>query len=822
MHQPLSIYLGLGILTASLALSPSSGSGDSSPARRGKARANDTTQPIGALAPRMRPGVTIVPVAFEANRGQFDPKIQYRARDSGYQLRLERGGIRFAAHGSSKAAGNKPDSILIRFEGSPSVLAWRGQDALPGSANYFRGNDKSRWRTGIPLYSGAGAIGMGPGVDCLVYVGERGLEMDFDVAPETDLSRLRLQVSGARRMRLSPEGDLLISGKSAEIRLRNPAIYQVISGRRASIRGGYALISGTEVGFRADKYDRRLPLVIDPSVAVTYTTFLGGAGADSANSVALDSSGAVYISGTTTAAASFPEQATQTLGPIGGINDFFVAKIDPTKTGAASLVYLTFIGGSRDEEGGRLAVNSSGQVALAGTTVSTDYPVTDSTKRVKGFRDLAVSVLNPAGNSLVFSTLLDATGSAGTIGTPAVAFDPSGNVIVAADITASDLPITAGAFAPTYGGGTTDGMLGVYSPSGSLNYLTYFGINGFTDINGVAQTVTVGVSGLAVDLLGHAYVAGWTSQPGSGFPVTNGFQTIYAGGPFDAFLLALKPKGLGAGDLIYSTFLGGTQSDQAFAVAVDQAIPANAYVVGTTASPDALTDSAPAVTGYQSTIHGNSNAFLVAIAQSQTGAASLSYASYLGGSASDSATGVISLGSDAVFVTGRAGSFDFPTLNTLQSFSGTGDAFLTKLDTTAAGAASLLYATLLGGGSDSQGNGVAALPTGEIAVAGRTTSSDFPIAGNPQSGAQPICASCQSMPAEPDAFAVTFAESAATGPVVSFNVPQLNFENQLVGASNPPQVGILTNVGASALDHRRHRDDRRQRLRFLAIEVIAL
>ncbi len=613
MHQPLSIYLGLGILAASLALSPSSGSGDSSPARRGRARANDITQPIAALAPRMRPGAASVPVAFEANRGQFDPKIQYRARDSGYELLLERGGIRFASHGSSKAAGNKPDSILVRFEGSPTALEWRGQDALPGRANYFRGNDKSRWRTNVPLYSGAGAIGMTSGVDCLVYVGDRGLEMDFDVAPETDLSRLRLQVSGARRMRLSPEGDLLITGNAAEIRLRNPAIYQVISGHRASIRGGYALISGTEVGFRAEKYDRRLPLVIDPSVAVTYTTFLGGAGADSANSVALDSSGAVYISGTTTAAATFPEQATQTQFPIGGINDFFVAKIDPTKTDAASLVYLTFIGGSRDEEGGRLAVDSSGQVALAGTTVSTDYPVTDSTKRVKGFRDLALSVLNPAGNAFVFSTVLDATGSAGTIGTPAIAFSPkasgSENVFVAADITASDLPITAGAFAPTYGGGITDGMLGVYSPSGSLNYLTYFGINGFTDINGIAQTVTVGVNGLAVDLLGHAYVAGCTSQPGSGFPVTNGFQTTYGGGAFDAFLLALKPKGLGAEDLIYSTFLGGTESDQAFAVAVDQAIPANAYIVGTTTSSDALT-IAPAVTGYQSALHGDGECVL--------------------------------------------------------------------------------------------------------------------------------------------------------------------------------------------------------------------
>ncbi len=360
-----------------------------------------------------------------------------------------------------------------------------------------------------------------------------------------------------------------------------------------------------------------------------------------------------------------------------------------------------------------------------------------------------------------------------------------------------DLPVTAGAYGTVFGGGTTDGMLAMYSAAGTLSYLSYFGIDGYTDINGVAQTVTVGVSGLAVDLLGHAYVAGFTSQPGTGFPVTNGFQTTYGGGAFDGFLISLKPKGLGSEDLIYSTFLGGTDSDQAFAVAVDEAIPANAYVVGTTTSSDALT--APAVTGFQSALHGTANAFLATVGQSQAGVASLSYATYLGGSASDSALGVVSLGTDAVYVAGHAGSFDFPTLNTLQSFSGTGDAFLAKLDTTAAGAASLLYATLLGGGSDSQGNGVAALPTGEIIVAGSTTSNDFPVAGNPQNGVQPICASCQAGPAKPDAFVVAFAESAATGPIVSFNAPQLDFGNQLFGSPNPPQIGILTNAGTAAL-----------------------
>ena len=381
--------------------------------RRGHSRAvtGETPEPV-LRAASLRRSARGIPLAFEVNRGQFDPVIQYRARSDGFVVLLERDGIHFTTRPSQDSTTHisSADSISLRFAGVAPELLWRGRDELPGSANYFYGNDPSRWHKDVPLFLGAGALGMGPGVDCLVYAGERGPEMDFDVARGADLRRVRLEVNGARNLQLSPEGDLLIEGSAAVIRLRNPAIYQMSDGRRVSVEGRYALLSKHEIGFRIGVYDRNLPLVIDPSVAVTYTTFLGGAGADSANSVALDSSGAVYISGTTASASSFAESVTKKFGPGGGSNDFFVAKIDPTQTGAASLVYLTFVGGIGDEEGGKVAVNpSSGVVALVGTTTSADYPVSDSTKLVKGTSDLALTLLGPGGDSIVLSTLLDGT-----------------------------------------------------------------------------------------------------------------------------------------------------------------------------------------------------------------------------------------------------------------------------------------------------------------------------------------------------------------------------------------------------------------------------
>ncbi len=111
--------------------------------------------------------------------------------------------------------------------------------------------------------------------------------------------------------------------------------------------------------------------MLDPSLTVSYATFLGGTGNDVAQSIALDSTGNVYIGGTTTLASTFAEGSAR-LGPTGA-SDFFIAKINPSKAGASALVYLTFIGGSNTELGGEIALDGSGNVAIVGTSTSVDY-----------------------------------------------------------------------------------------------------------------------------------------------------------------------------------------------------------------------------------------------------------------------------------------------------------------------------------------------------------------------------------------------------------------------------------------------------------------
>jgi hypothetical protein len=773
--------------------------------------------PASASGPRARAQKPVLPVVFERNQGQFPRRTQFLARGRDTSFSFESGGIVILpnrAESSAARFSGRLRQLGIEFLNKSEGLRWDGTGFLAGRANYFIGRDSTRWRTDVSMFDSVREREIAPGIDCIARSGADGIELDFVAAPHADLRRLHFRLRGRRKLEIGADGDILARNGAATLRLRSPSIYQDFAGNRVAVAGEYAIGRRGMISFRVPLYDHSHELIIDPSVSLTYTTFLGGSGADSASGVAVDSSGKVYLAGTAEP-AGFPETGSTSIGAGAG-PDFFVAKIDPTQTGAASLIYLTFIGGSGTEYGGQLAADSSGDVAITGATTSTDYPVTDKSSIGTSANALALSELDAEGNSLLFSTLLAGNGSEATQ-TPSdvgVAFAPSGNVIVASDTTSTNLPVTTDAYQGTFGSGgnvlngaaeagSNDGFFAVYSSSGTLTYLTYLGIDGYpyTDTGGdpnLFEPVQVGVTGVAVDLVGQVYVAGFTSQPGTGFPTTNGFQATYGGGAFDGFLMCFSPNGHGTADLIYSTFLGGSNFDQALGVAVDGAIPANAYVAGTTQSTNIV--SSPAISGYQTALNGTANGFLAVVSQSSAGVTSLNYATFFGGSGSDSALGVIALGENAVYIAGHTASPNFPTFQTLQSFSGTSDAFVAKFDTTQSGVASLLYSTLLGGSVDAQANGVAATANGNVFVGGNTTSSDFPHAGNPQTGFQPTCASCLESPPLPDAFLVALAENSNVGPIVEFNPSELNFQNVPVGTPAQPLFSTLTNSGIAPLE----------------------
>lgn len=384
---------------------------------------------------------------------------------------------------------------------------------------------------------------------------------------------------------------------------------------------------------------------------------------------------------------------------VGSYNRSRPLVIDPV------LLYSTYLGGSGSDSATGIAVDGSGDAFVTGGATSVNFPtVNPLQKSIAGNSDAFVAELNPAGTSLIYSTYVG--GSAFDKGT-AIAIDSSGNAYVSGYTSSPDFPATSKAFETTYqGNGKSEAFVIKLSSGGSsLAYATYLGGTG-GDFG----------QGIAVDAAGDAYVTGSTQS--TDFPVAKPLQGTIGGGS-DAFVTELSPDGSA---LVYSTFLGGSGSDSGQAIAVDSA--GEAYVAGFTFSTNF-----PVQNALQAASGGGGDAF---VAKLTAGGSTLVYSTYLGGSGEDRAFGITVDSSGEAYITGSTQSINFPTTPGAYqtAFGGNTDAFVAKLN---AAGSQLIYATLLGGAQDDQGNGIALDASGDAYVIGSTSSANFPTLNPSQS-----------------------------------------------------------------------------------------
>src|SRR5271156_6393288 len=249
--------------------------------------------------------------------------------------------------------------------------------------------------------------------------------------------------------------------------------------------------------------------------------------------------------------------------------------------------------------------------------------------------------------------------------------------------------------------------------------------------------------------------------------------------------------------------------DQALAIAVGTELPGTVYVTGTTQSVNFPVTGTTLgnIAAYQPSLTGSANAFLSVIGQNGAGMTSLLYSSYLGGAATDIGLSIWYAQTNQIYVSGSTTSANFPAQFNFQPYSGDQDAFVTELDPTSSGAASLLFSTPLGGTSSAgasataAASGIAVDTKANVYVTGATTAGDFPAAGNPNNGAQLTCASCQQTPPLNDAFLVEITPSTTDLPSVSLNTGKVNFGAQPVGSLTiPPQGVAVKNSGDAPLN----------------------
>jgi hypothetical protein len=327
--------------------------------------------------------------------------------------------------------------------------------------------------------------------------------------------------------------------------------------------------------------------------ALVYSTYLGGNGNDGGNAIALDSLGNAYVAGDTSS-TNFPvTSAFQTANR--GRQDAFLTKLDGA---GRSLLYSTYLGGSGDDRASGLAVDSAGNAYLTGATDSVNFPTFNPGQSVlKGTQDAFVTKLSATGNSLVYSTYFGGSGGTAGLGESgnAIAVDAGGNAYIVGTTNSTDFP-TINPLQASLAGGGNDAFVAKLSPAGSaLFYSTFLGGSGLDSATGVA-----------VDSLGNVYLTGFTSSPN--FPRVNPMQPVNAGG-YDAFVAKLTPAG---NALVYSSYLGGSNSDSGAAIALDGA--GNVYIAGQT-----LSSNFPAVQALQVSNTGGFAAFVAKIADQVAG-----------------------------------------------------------------------------------------------------------------------------------------------------------------------------------------------------------
>ena len=661
-----------------------------------------------------------LPLSFEENRGQANESVDFVARGPGYALALSPTEAIFALQkpddGDRNGAASQvrkisnslsqPDQVsgihptkstVLRMNlvGANPAAKAAGQNELEGRVNYFIGNDPAKWRKRISTFGRVRYTEVYPGIDLVYYGNQRRLEYDFVVGPGRDARAIALEFLGADEVEVdAATGDLLIRVAKETVRQHKPVVYQEINGTRREVEGRYAVRSGGRVGFEIGQYDASAALIIDP--VLQYSTFLGGngkGGNEVATTIAVDSSGNAYVAGYTDS-TDFPIanaiQATQA-----GNIDVFVTKLNAA---GSALVYSTYLGGSAFDGCSGIAVDSAGNVYLAGATASSNFPTVNPVQATwagNASPDAFVAKLNAAGSALVYSTYL---GGSNFDGASDIAVDSAGNAYVTGGTGSTNFP-TANALQSSFAG-IADGFITKFNAAGSaLVYSTYLGGSGEDHPNSIA-----------VDSTGSVYVAGYTYS--TNFPTANAIQAI-RGGDRDGFVTKVNAAGTA---LVYSTYLGGIDMDFANSIAVDSA--GNAYVTGTTSSANF-----PTANAIQSIFGGELDAFVTKL---NAAGSALVYSTYLGGNRYEIGSGIALDSARNAYVTGSTISTNFPTANAFQSAIGQvelDDVFVTKLN--AAGSA-LVYSSYLGGTDYDNGYGIAVDSAGNAYVTGSTSSRCFP------------------------------------------------------------------------------------------------
>ena len=492
-----------------------------------------------------------------------------------------------------------PGVELSIVSANPRAAA-RPQDRLPGQTHYLFGSDKKHWITGLPQYAGVRFHAIYPGIDILYYSRNGQIEYDLLVSPRADPARIRLRIDSSNPVQLLANGDLQL-GPTAT--LHKPVAYQ--GKREVDARFRW---NGRELSFELGPYDKSQPLTIDP--VLTYSFAFGGSSDSSMPQLAVDAQGNSYVAGVTLG-VGFPLLAAFNTQP-GPSSTLFLTRFDPSGT----LLSSTYLGNGFDVHS--ISLDSQGSIYLSGSANTSGFPLVSPPEPPSAGDSSFLMKLPNAANAISVSRFI-----AG-INWKIDAWRAAGNTLILTRSSAV-ARINAATLATV---STTPLQLPVFP-----------------------QFVTT-------DAGGNIYAAGGTV--GSQLSGTPGAFRQTNAGSADVFVTKLGADGT---TVAWTTLLGGSELDQAYAIRADDA--GAVYVFGITDSPNF-----PTTAGAPQTIHGGAyDGFLTKLCPNAT---CLTYSTYLGGAQNEFASVMALSPTGQAIVGGTTRSSNYPVVQAVQPVGGNG------------------------------------------------------------------------------------------------------------------------------------------------------
>jgi len=668
-----------------------------------------------------------VPLYFIPNRGQMDEKAKYYAVTPRYTLWMTEDGLVFDSvkpvrennnvnHNNSRQPGGEKIETPLHVTRNVSSLEFLGAnkntaitpvDIAKHRVNYYKGNQSGDWKTNIPTSKAVLYTNVYTKTDLKVYGIENRIEYDWVLKKGANPSEIRWKYKNVNATGIDEEGNLVVETGFGRLIHQKPFSYQIIDGKKQEIASGFKSYGENVYGFETGKYNLRYDLIIDPEVKVDFSTYIGGEDYDMCAGMKVNADGEMYLTGYSFS-YNFPTKNAYQ-GDNAGSGDMVIVKLSADGN---ELLYSTYLGGTGTDTGKALSLNYNDEAFVVGNTTSTDFPTLG---QGKGSYEVVALLLNDdgslkwaklisgsdydsgwacdsdssgnfyfvghtfsidfptvnpyqpnlAGGSDAFFCIVNSAGDftystyfGGTAhdGAQAIAVNTYGVIAITGFTRSINFP-TKKPIQSTHGGGTHDGFICTFSPLGaSLNYSTYLG---GADLDNLW--------GIAIDKNGCVYTSGGSYS--KNFPVKNAYQSSHGGGDSDVVFSKLAA---GGGSILFSSYLGGSGSDDFADIVVDNA--QNFYLLFNTGSNGDL----PVKNAYQDNLAGEED---VGIAKFASNGTDLLFLSYLGGKGMDQRGRLALDNAGNIYIGGKTASTDFPVVNAFQGTHGSGvyDMFATRM-----------------------------------------------------------------------------------------------------------------------------------------------